>query len=66
LYFVAFTFFQLIDDPPAGQFQHPAFERADSRVIFEAFDFPGHRDDRLLHDVLRFGVGQPFPGLPNP
>src|SRR6266704_533678 len=49
---------ELLLNPPASDEQQPALERADRRVVFEPRYLPGHDNNRLLHDILRLGVGQ--------
>src|SRR5438034_5565519 len=49
---------ELVPDPPLGDLEQPALERAVRRVGFELPDLLGHGNDRLLHYLLGFRVAQ--------
>ena len=49
---------KLVNDAPACHVQKPRLERADLAVILEVGHVLGDREHGLLHDILRFGLGQ--------
>ncbi len=52
------TFPELIGNAPAGDREQETSERAGLRLGFKVRHAPGHGNDRLLHGVLRLGIGE--------
>ena len=49
---------KLVRDAPARDMQQPALERTARRIVLQFTHLLGHRDNRFLHHLLRFHLGQ--------